>query len=95
MVAGHGGRSGRYDAWRDYAFELAFLLDQMTRELPVAVEPPAEPLLPASSVAPPAAGFGARYGEEAGGQTETVRAPEDAGAPTAPPVAPAAPGAPA
>lgn len=26
MVAGHGGRSGRYDAWRDRALELAFLL---------------------------------------------------------------------
>ncbi|MBO1755270.1 S9 family peptidase [Allobranchiibius sp. CTAmp26] len=29
MVAGHGGVSGRYDAWRDIAFELAFLLDQL------------------------------------------------------------------
>ncbi|WP_052466368.1 S9 family peptidase [Mobilicoccus massiliensis] len=29
MVAGHGGRSGRYDAWRQAAFELAFLLDQI------------------------------------------------------------------
>ena len=29
MVAGHGGVSGRYDAWRDTAFELAFLLDQL------------------------------------------------------------------
>jgi oligopeptidase B len=28
MVAGHGGRSGRYDAWRQYAWELAFLIDQ-------------------------------------------------------------------
>ena len=27
MVAGHGGRSGRYDSWRETAFELAFLLD--------------------------------------------------------------------
>ncbi|KNX36900.1 S9 family peptidase [Luteipulveratus halotolerans] len=27
MVAGHGGQSGRYDAWRDAAFETAFLLD--------------------------------------------------------------------
>ncbi len=29
LVAGHGGRSGRYDAWRDYAFEAAFVLDQL------------------------------------------------------------------
>jgi oligopeptidase B len=29
MVAGHGGKSGRYDAWRQRAFELAFLLDQV------------------------------------------------------------------
>ncbi len=29
MVAGHGGVSGRYDAWRDAAFECAFLLDQL------------------------------------------------------------------
>ncbi len=28
MGAGHGGPSGRYDAWRDEAFVLAFLLDQ-------------------------------------------------------------------
>jgi len=27
MGAGHGGPSGRYDAWRDEAFTLAFLLD--------------------------------------------------------------------
>lgn len=26
MVAGHGGRSGRYDAWRQFAFEEAFML---------------------------------------------------------------------
>lgn len=26
MVAGHAGRSGRYDAWRDRALELAFLM---------------------------------------------------------------------
>lgn len=30
MVAGHGGRSGRYDAWADRARELAFLLDHLT-----------------------------------------------------------------
>ena len=29
MVAGHGGRSGRYDAWEQYAWELAFLMDQL------------------------------------------------------------------
>ncbi len=29
MVAGHGGKSGRYDAWHQRAFELAFLLDQL------------------------------------------------------------------
>ncbi len=27
MGAGHGGPSGRYDAWRDEALVLAFLLD--------------------------------------------------------------------
>ncbi|TWE13227.1 S9 family peptidase [Rudaeicoccus suwonensis] len=29
IVAGHGGRSGRYDAWHDTAFEYAFMLDQL------------------------------------------------------------------
>lgn len=29
MVAGHGGRSGRYDVWGDRALELAFLLDAL------------------------------------------------------------------
>ncbi|MGH8985150.1 MAG: S9 family peptidase [Acidimicrobiia bacterium] len=29
MGAGHGGPSGRYDAWRDEAFVLAFVLDQV------------------------------------------------------------------
>ncbi len=29
MGAGHGGPSGRYDAWRDEAFVLAFALDQL------------------------------------------------------------------
>lgn len=28
MVAGHAGASGRYQAWRDTAFELAWLIDQ-------------------------------------------------------------------
>ncbi|MFP4514362.1 MAG: S9 family peptidase, partial [Acidimicrobiales bacterium] len=30
MGAGHGGPSGRYDAWRDEALVLAFLIDQLT-----------------------------------------------------------------
>jgi oligopeptidase B len=30
MGAGHGGPSGRYDAWRDEAMVLAFLIDQLT-----------------------------------------------------------------
>lgn len=30
MVAGHGGVSGRYQAWRDLAFELAWIIDQAT-----------------------------------------------------------------
>ncbi|MGB5952200.1 MAG: prolyl oligopeptidase family serine peptidase, partial [Ornithinimicrobium sp.] len=29
MVAGHGGKTGRYDAWRDTAFEMAVILDQL------------------------------------------------------------------
>jgi oligopeptidase B len=29
MGSGHGGPSGRYDAWRDEAFDLAFMLDQV------------------------------------------------------------------
>ncbi len=29
MGAGHGGPSGRYDAWRDEAFVLSFVLDQL------------------------------------------------------------------
>ena len=32
MGAGHGGPSGRYDAWRDEALTLAFLIDQLTGE---------------------------------------------------------------
>ncbi|HEY7135513.1 MAG TPA: S9 family peptidase [Acidimicrobiia bacterium] len=32
MDAGHGGPSGRYDAWRDEALVLAFLLDQVAPE---------------------------------------------------------------
>ncbi len=29
MVAGHGGKTGRYNAWRDSAFEMAFILDHL------------------------------------------------------------------
>jgi oligopeptidase B len=34
MGAGHAGPSGRYDAWRDEAFVLAFLLDQLDATSP-------------------------------------------------------------
>jgi oligopeptidase B len=36
MVAGHGGRSGRYDAWRQVAWEWAFLVAEATRTTPPA-----------------------------------------------------------
>ena len=39
MGAGHSGRSGRYDAWRDEAFVLAFLLDQLGLEPDVYAQP--------------------------------------------------------
>ncbi|CAN5737780.1 S9 family peptidase [soil metagenome] len=29
MVAGHGGKTGRYDAWRQAAFEIAFIIDRL------------------------------------------------------------------
>jgi oligopeptidase B len=29
MVAGHGGVSGRYNSWRETAYELAWILDTM------------------------------------------------------------------
>ncbi len=29
MAAGHGGRSGRYDAWREIAWDWSFVLDQL------------------------------------------------------------------
>ncbi|MFT4294631.1 MAG: S9 family peptidase [Micropruina sp.] len=32
LVAGHGGVSGRYQAWRDLAFELAWIIDQAAPE---------------------------------------------------------------
>ncbi|MGH8876028.1 MAG: prolyl oligopeptidase family serine peptidase, partial [Stackebrandtia sp.] len=31
MEAGHGGRSGRYDAWKEEAFSLAWILERMDR----------------------------------------------------------------
>ena len=31
LGSGHGGPSGRYDAWKDEAFDLAFMLDQVGR----------------------------------------------------------------
>jgi len=34
LGAGHGGPTGRYDAWRDESFVLAFLLSEL------GVEPP-------------------------------------------------------
>ncbi|WP_157063437.1 S9 family peptidase [Luteipulveratus mongoliensis] len=35
MAAGHGGQSGRYDAWRQAAFETAFLLDAVDATEPL------------------------------------------------------------
>jgi oligopeptidase B len=32
-VAGHGGVSGRYASWQEMAFEYAWLIDQVTRDL--------------------------------------------------------------
>ncbi|GAA5068727.1 oligopeptidase B [Thermocatellispora tengchongensis] len=43
MGAGHGGRSGRYDAWREEAFTLAWVLDRLGRlDAPGRYEAPAE-----------------------------------------------------
>jgi len=40
MVAGHGGKTGRYDAWRQAAFEIAFIVDQLgAAENPSAPRP--------------------------------------------------------
>ena len=36
MVAGHGGVSGRYQSWRELAFEYAWIVDQITRALTIA-----------------------------------------------------------
>ncbi len=33
MVAGHAGVSGRYDSWRERAFELAWIIDQIVPEV--------------------------------------------------------------
>ena len=38
MVAGHGGASGRYDAWKEIAFEYAWILDVLGRS-DVEIEP--------------------------------------------------------
>ncbi|WP_045246159.1 S9 family peptidase [Microbacterium ginsengisoli] len=38
MVAGHGGVSGRYSAWRERAFELAWLLDVLGDGVPSGAE---------------------------------------------------------
>ncbi|MFK5633826.1 MULTISPECIES: S9 family peptidase [unclassified Ornithinimicrobium] len=35
MIAGHGGKTGRYDAWHETAFEIAFMLDQLGATEPV------------------------------------------------------------
>jgi oligopeptidase B len=42
MGAGHGGPSGRYDAWRDEAFVLAFVLHALGVEPAGAAEPPSQ-----------------------------------------------------
>jgi oligopeptidase B len=34
MVAGHGGRSGRYDAWREEAIALAWIVNTASKEAP-------------------------------------------------------------
>jgi oligopeptidase B len=39
MTAGHGGVSGRYKAWQDRAFTLAWILDRMG-----LADAPAQPL---------------------------------------------------
>ena len=42
MSAGHGGVSGRYNAWKDRAFTYAWVLDQALRHRGGAV--PGEPV---------------------------------------------------
>ena len=51
MAAGHGGVSGRYKAWQDRAFTLAWILDRMGLAQSPAQssaqpsgQPPAQPL---------------------------------------------------
>jgi oligopeptidase B len=39
MGAGHGGPSGRYDAWRDEAQVLAWLLNEITNSLALTLSP--------------------------------------------------------
>ena len=50
MGAGHGGPSGRYDAWRDEAFVLAFIIDQVgaPTEPVVPIEPESDSVEPGS-----------------------------------------------
>ena len=38
MVAGHGGASGRYDAWKETAFDFSWILDVLGRT-DVEIEP--------------------------------------------------------
>lgn len=47
MVAGHRGKTGRYDVWREDAFEIAFMLDRMGAR---------EPIVAPTSASTPAAG---------------------------------------
>jgi oligopeptidase B len=54
LVAGHGGPSGRYDAWRDEALVYAFLIDTMARSPGGGSE--REPGEPRPPTWPPASG---------------------------------------
>ena len=46
MVAGHGGRSGRYAAWEQTAWEWAFILDQLGATEPVGGSVPVDDAAP-------------------------------------------------
>ena len=46
MVAGHGGRSGRYAAWEQTAWEWAFILDQLGATEPVGGSAPVDDAAP-------------------------------------------------